>query len=116
MNGQKLSKRNGDVGVDLYKEKGYLPESLINGLALLGWNPPQHEDANVLSGDVNHFLRSEVMHMTEMEKVFNIYKVGKSGVKFEEKKFEYLNQMHIREKFTYYEDLKEKQQCINEWR
>ena len=36
---------------DEYKNKGYLPESLLNGLALLGWNPPQREDPNSLSGD-----------------------------------------------------------------
>jgi hypothetical protein len=40
----------------------------------------------------------------EMEKIFNIEKIGKSGVKFEEQKLEFLNQMHIRNKFTYFKD------------
>jgi len=42
--GQKLSKRFGDVSVQAYKDKGYLPEAMINSLALLGWNPPHKED------------------------------------------------------------------------
>jgi len=40
-----------------------------------------------------------------MEAVFNIEKIGKAGVKFDEKKFEHLNAMHIRQKFAYYEDV-----------
>jgi hypothetical protein len=45
--------------------------------------------------------------MDEMEILFNIEKVGKSGVKFEEKKLEYLNSMHIRNKFEYFQDQNE---------
>jgi hypothetical protein len=60
-----------------------LPQSLVNGLALLGWNPPHREDPNVLSENVSGFLKHEVMSMKEMEKIFNIEKVGKSGVKFD---------------------------------
>jgi len=53
MSGQKLSKRHGDVSVDDYRNKGFLPEALLNGLALLGWNPPQKEDPDILSQDLN---------------------------------------------------------------
>ena len=58
--GQKLSKRFGDVSVQQYKDKGYLPEAMINGLALLGWNPPhragtEEEDAK------SKFSKSEVL-------------------------------------------------------
>jgi glutamyl/glutaminyl-tRNA synthetase len=44
-----LSKRFGDVSVKSYKEQGYLPEALVNGIALLGWNPPHREDPNALA-------------------------------------------------------------------
>jgi glutamyl/glutaminyl-tRNA synthetase len=44
MDGKKLSKRNGDVSVESYLEKGYLTEALINYLALLGWNPKTTEE------------------------------------------------------------------------
>ena len=37
--GGKLSKRQGDVAVEDYKEKGYLSEALINFCALMGWHP-----------------------------------------------------------------------------
>ena len=80
----------------------------MNGLALLGWNPPHREDPNVLSENVNQFLKHEVLTLAEMEKMFNIEKVGKSGVKFEEKKLEYLNKMHIMNRFTYFESNEDK--------
>ena len=117
MGGQKLSKRHGDVSVQDFRSKGYLPEALVNGIALLGWNPPQYEDPNVLSAThINTFLKSEVMQISEMEKVFNIHKIGKSAVKFEEKKLEYLNQQHIRYKYTYLEDVDEKDEAVTAWR
>jgi glutamyl/glutaminyl-tRNA synthetase len=47
--GQKLSKRFGDVSVQSYKDQGFLPEALLNAVALLGWNPPHREDVNVIS-------------------------------------------------------------------
>jgi glutamyl/glutaminyl-tRNA synthetase len=65
--GQKLSKRQGDVSVTDYRDKGFLPEALVNGLALLGWNPPHREDPNVLSEDLNTFLKHEVLTMKDME-------------------------------------------------
>ena len=81
-----------------------MPEALLNGLALLGWNPPHREDANVLSEGASQFLKHEVLTMQDMSQLFNIHKIGKSGVKFEEKKLEFLNSQHIRNLFTYFED------------
>jgi len=89
---------------------------LLNGLALLGWNPPHREDPNVLAEGASGFLKHEVLDMSEMEQIFNISKVGKSGVKFEEKKLEFLNAMHIRNLFTYYEEASEKKGCLDMWR
>jgi len=51
-----------------------------------------------------------------MEALFNIQKVGKSGVKFELQKLEFLNQMHLRDKFTYDEDDADKRAAIGEFR
>lgn len=47
--GQKLSKRFGDFAVKDFRERGYLPETMTNALALLGWSPPHLEDPHVLS-------------------------------------------------------------------
>ena len=103
MKGQKLSKRQREVSVDDYQNKGYLPEALLNGLALLGWNPPHREDPAFLSEtNMTSLLKHEVLTMEELEILFNIEKIGKSGVKFEEKKLEFLNSMHIRNKFEYF--------------
>ena len=44
--------------------------------------------------------QQEVLTMSQMQELFNIEKVGKSGVKFDEKKLEFFNQMHIRDKFA----------------
>ena len=114
--GQKLSKRQGDVSVDDYMNKGFQPEALLNGLGLLGWNPPHREDADVLSEGVGQLLKHEVMTLKDMEQLFNIRKVGKSGVKFDHGKLEFLNQHHIRNKFTYFEDPEDKKQCIEEFK
>lgn len=55
--GQKLSKRFGDVSVKAYMDKGYLPEAMINSLALLGWNMPQAKEGE---------LNTEVMTMNDL--------------------------------------------------
>jgi nondiscriminating glutamyl-tRNA synthetase len=64
--GQKLSKRFGDVSVTSYKDAGYLPEALLNGIALLGWNPPHREDPTVLAENTGVFLKHEVLRIDDM--------------------------------------------------
>ena len=51
-----------------------------------------------------------------MEQLFDIHKVGKSGVKFDAKKLEYLNQQHIKHLFTYYQSQEDLEDCIKMWR
>lgn len=101
--GQKLSKRFGDVSVESYKEKGFLPEAVLNGIALLGWNPPHREDPTVLAETSSTFFKHEVLTLDDMVQQFNLDKVTKSGAKFEIAKLEYLNSMHIRNKYDYVE-------------
>lgn len=64
--GQKLSKRFGDVSVQSYKDMGFLPDALLNGIALLGWNPPHREDPNVMSESLGVFMRHEVLRLDDM--------------------------------------------------
>lgn len=59
--GQKLSKRFGDVSVQSYRDAGFMPEAVLNAVALLGWNPPHREDPTTLSESVGVFLRHEVL-------------------------------------------------------
>lgn len=79
----KLSKRQGDVAVEDYQRNGYLPEALINFIALLGWNP----------GDDR-----EIFKLDELEKEFSIEKVNKSGAIFNVEKLNWLNFQHLRRK------------------
>mmetsp|Transcript_34035 Transcript_34035/g.41992 ORF Transcript_34035/g.41992 Transcript_34035/m.41992 type:complete len:151 (-) Transcript_34035:654-1106(-) len=101
--GQKLSKRFGDVSVESYRERGFLPEAIVNGIALLGWNPPHREDPNMLAETSSVFMRHEVLSLQDMIEQFNLDKVSKSGAKFDLAKLEFLNSMHIRDKFDYIE-------------
>ncbi len=78
---QKLSKRHGDVSVEDYKEKGYLQEALVNFIAFLGWNP----------GD-----ERELFTLAELEKEFDIAKVGKASAVFNLQKLDWYNQQYMK--------------------
>lgn len=106
-----------DVPVKDYLEKGYLPEALVNGVALLGWNPPHREDPTVLAENTGVFMRHEVLKIDDMAFQFNLDKITKSGVLFDLDKIQYLNSMHIRAKFGYTPgNLEEAQIAVNKWR
>lgn len=71
MQGRKLSKRDGDVEVDAFRRAGYLPEAMVNFIALLGWNP----------GDDR-----ETFSLAEFVELFDVSRVGKSNAKFDRAK------------------------------
>ena len=77
----KLSKRQGDVAVEDYRDQGYLPEALINFVALLGWNPGTEQ---------------EIFSLEELIKVFDLKKVHKSGAVFNREKFDWFNSVYIK--------------------
>jgi glutamyl-tRNA synthetase len=79
----KLSKRQGDVAVEDYRQKGYLNEALVNFVAFLGWNP----------GD-----EREIFLLEELVKEFSLERVGKSGAVFNIEKLDWLNFEHLRKK------------------
>jgi nondiscriminating glutamyl-tRNA synthetase len=81
--GTKLSKRNsgGMVLVKEFKEQGYLPEALINFLALLGWSHPDSK---------------EEFSLEEMVEVFDLEKVHRSAAIFDLQKLDWLNGKYIR--------------------
>ncbi len=78
---KKLSKRHGDVSVDDFREKGYLPEGLINYLALVGWSPEDNE---------------EIFSMDELVKQFTFERVSKAGGIFDKDKLDWVNGHYIR--------------------
>lgn len=79
----KLSKRQGDVSVEEYLQKGYLPEALVNFVALLGWNPGE--------GSVQ-----EVFSMDELITAFDLNRVHKGGAVFDVKKLDWLNAEYLK--------------------
>lgn len=78
---QKLSKRQGDVSVEDFKEKGYLPEALINFIAFLGWNPGGER---------------EIFSLEELTQKFSLEKVSKAAAVFNYKKLDWYNSQYIR--------------------
>lgn len=78
---QKLSKRHGDVSVDDFKDKGYLPEGLTNYLALVGWSPEGTD---------------EILTMDEMTERFTFERVSKTGGIFDRDKLDWVNGHYIR--------------------
>lgn len=80
---KKLSKRDGDVSVQDFKEKGYLPEAVVNFIAFLGWNPKTER---------------ELFTLHELAEEFEVSKINKSGAIFDSGKLDWMNGVYIREK------------------
>lgn len=78
---KKLSKRQGDVAVEDFRQKGYLPEALVNYIALLGWSPEDN---------------TEFFTMDELISHFSLERVSKSGGVFDVNKLNWMNGHYIR--------------------
>lgn len=79
----KLSKRHGATSVCEFRKDGYLPEALVNFMALLGWNPGNDR---------------EIFTMGELIKKFDLENVQKSGAVFNAEKLDWMNGEYIRKK------------------
>ena len=82
---KKLSKRQGDVAVEDFIRKGYLPEGLVNYIALVGWSPEDNQ---------------EIFSMEELIEKFSIDRVSKSGGVFDVNKLNWVNSHYIKESTT----------------
>ena len=79
---KKLSKRQGDVAVEDFNKKGYLPEGLVNYVALVGWSPEDNK---------------ELFNMEELEQAFSLERVSRSGGVFDTDKLNWVNQHYIKD-------------------
>ena len=79
----KLSKRHGATAIREFREVGYLPDALVNFMALLGWNPGGER---------------EIFSMEELMREFDLSKVQKSGAVCNGDKLDWLNGAYIRAK------------------
>lgn len=86
----KMSKRKNDVAVFSYKEKGYLPEALVNYLSLMGWSHPEGKD---------------IFSFEEYIQAFTIERIQTTGPIFDIAKLTWMNQQYIQNKTD--EELKE---------
>lgn len=72
--------KTGDVA-EGFKEKGYLPETMVNFLALLGWNPGTEQ---------------EIFSLEELITTFELERISKAGAKFDIQKAKWLNEHYLR--------------------
>lgn len=79
---RKLSKRYGDANFEDFISKGYLPEAIVNYIALLGWSPKNN---------------TEKMSLQELIENFSVDGISKSGSIFDEEKLRWLNGQYIKE-------------------
>jgi glutamyl/glutaminyl-tRNA synthetase len=77
----KMSARHGAVSLRDFRAKGYLPQAIVNYLALLGWNPGTEQ---------------EIFTLDELIKAFDINKIQKGGAIFDEKKLDWVNKEHVK--------------------
>ena len=77
----KLSKRNGDASFQDLVAKGYLPEAIINYIALLGWNPGTEE---------------EIFSLDDLKKIFTVERLNRSPAIFDITKLTWMNGCYIR--------------------
>jgi len=80
--GQKLSKRHGATRMVEFQEKGYLPEAVLNYLALLGWS---------------YDATTELFSLPELEKLFTMERLNKAPGVFDYKKLDWFNGLYIRQ-------------------
>jgi len=79
--GRKLSKRHGAVSIDAFRDDGYLPEALMNFLALLGWS---YDD------------KTTIMSRHELIERFSLERVVPSPAVFDYQKLDWMNGVHLR--------------------
>ncbi len=90
---EKLSKRNGDASFQDLVVKGYLPEAILNYIALLGWAPSEDK---------------EIYTLEELSKAFDVKRIGTSGAIFDIEKLKWMNGVYLRnmDEDKYYELVK----------
>ncbi|ODQ79185.1 hypothetical protein BABINDRAFT_162227 [Babjeviella inositovora NRRL Y-12698] len=84
---KKLSKRSGDTGVWTMKQRGVLPEALVNFAALFGWAPVKASAKGVSV--------SEILSLEEMAKVFSLDDLTKGNAKVDDKKLNFFNKYYL---------------------
>jgi glutamyl-tRNA synthetase len=77
----KLSKRHGATSVEEFRDRGYLPQALLNYIALLGWSPGEEE----------------IVSLSEMVLLFSLERVNKTAAIYDTTKLTWMNGNYLRE-------------------
>lgn len=77
----KMSKRHGAVSIDDYRAAGFIPEGIVNYLALIGWNPGTDK---------------EIFTLRELEQAFDLSQLQKAGAIFDMDRFTWFNREHLK--------------------
>ena len=87
----KMSKRHSATAIAEYQKAGYLPEAMVNFLALLGWHPaPEHDEKT--GKTVEH----EIFTLAELTGHFDISRIQKAGAVFNIQKLDWLNAQYLK--------------------
>ncbi len=81
----KLSKRHGATSVEEFRSLGFLPEALVNFMALLGWSPGAGEEG------------SDIFTLAQMSELFSLEKAGKTAAVYDTEKLTWMNGQYIRD-------------------
>jgi glutamyl-tRNA synthetase len=95
----KLSKRQNDVSVESYLEKGYSPDALLNFVVLMGWNPGKGSE-------------QEIFSLEEMIKAFSLEGINKSGAVFNLEKLDWFNTLW--QKIRFFQKLDQEAREVDE--
>jgi len=102
------------VSVDFYREKDFLPEALVNYVALLGWSPGANEE------NMKEDPKSEVFTLSQLTDLFSFNRVHSSNAKLVENKLYFFNSTRLRQHYAKLEDPKtspqQKQELIQEFK
>jgi glutamyl-tRNA synthetase len=95
---KKMSKRDGNVNMKDYLDKGYLPEAIINYLAFLGWNPGTEKEIYLESEDFVSLNQQERVQklIQNIASEFSIEKLSKSPARFNLEKLNWFNREYIK--------------------
>lgn len=78
----RLSKRHGATAVQAYKDDGFLPDAMVNFLALLGWSPGENQ---------------EIINRTQLIKLFSLERISSKNSVFDDEKLRWMNSVYIKE-------------------
>jgi hypothetical protein len=98
----KLSKRHGDAAVEDFAAAGYLPEALVNFVALLGWSPPEGSAGKAgsasASGSASQAPVGDVLSLDDIVRLFDLSSVHKANAIVDRKRLDHFNREHIKRK------------------